>query len=394
MRPPAILLSQPANTATLYLQPIIEAGGYVVFIHELGSIPAVDFRHITAAVVNLNPTDSNNLRQASAQTRRWRVELEEEQIPIIWVLDAPNVDNQIFALESGADLCLAQPLDSALLIAQLKAAQRARTTSAHVWEKAERGRLLGSQLQRMYAARDQELDLARRIHRSFERSILPEIGGGCFAISHHTSAASPSCYDVFRLDEAHVGFYLADILSIGGTMGELLNIFLHRTVKLKEILGDRYRLIAPSEALTHVNAALLTLNLADPPLVAMIAGILNVEEGTIELARAGMPAPFYLPSGGMSTVWNLPGPYLGTAESTYELYRSRLNVGDQLILNTNPRRVDGLAMAVECYCDCSGKEFVENVGRNLMQSDDQEGFTLLGIEMRAHADIRLRAWAG
>ena len=48
--------------------------------------------------------------------------------------------------------------------------------------------------------------------------------------------------------------------------------------------------------LAGVNRELMTLGLDDLPLVAMLIGIIDYSTGQLELARAGLPAPLYLPS--------------------------------------------------------------------------------------------------
>src|SRR5436309_3469595 len=81
-------------------------------------------------------------------------------------------------------------------------------------------------------------------------------------------------YDVFRLDEQHVGFYVADAMG-HGVPASLLTVFLKKVVQPKEVRGSTYRLVPPDEVLARVNRELIAQALAEQPFITMVYGLLN-----------------------------------------------------------------------------------------------------------------------
>lgn len=381
---PTVLLSASPHRPADDHRRILDADGFAVADHLLGSVPAVEFASVVAAVIEVG----DRVEVATAQTRRWRGELGDELVPVLWVLPTASAEAAAVGLAAGADAVLARPIEPAVLMAQVWAMARARATAARLAGKAFEARLLGDQLQKAYGQLDRELELARRVQRAFLPRAIPEVGPVRFAVCHRPrSRVGGDFYDVRRLDEDHVGFFLGDVMG-DGAAGSFLGVFVTQAVRLKEITGDAYRLIPPDEALAGVNRELLGLGLEDPPLVAMLAGVLNVRTGTVSLARAGLPAPVYVPPTGEAETWSVPGPFLGTADTAYQLLAGQLAPGSKLVIGTDGTRPDGdpggadrLAEVAARYRGVSGQAFVNAVARELLphvrHTDD---FTLLVVE--------------
>lgn len=196
-----------------------------------------------------------------------------------------------------------------------------------------------------------------------------------------------------RLDEHHIGFFVGDVIGNGAGAGGLLGVFVQQSVVMKEIGELSYRVVPPDEVLTAVNRQLLGLGSDDLPLVAMLAGVLNAKTGAVTLARAGLPAAVHVPAAGTPGVWAVPGPFLGTADTTYQPLSGTLAPGDRLLIGTDGTRPDGdpgpagtdrLLEAAAKHQAVTGPAFVDAVARELLQhvrhADD---FTLLGVEMAA-----------
>jgi hypothetical protein len=158
---------------------------------------------------------------------------------------------------------------------------------------------------------------------------------------------------------------------------------------MKEIT-ESYRIVPPGEVLTAVNRRLLGLGMDELPLVAMLAGTLNALTGETTLARAGLPAAVHVPPSGPPAVWAVPGPFLGTADTTYAEFRATLAPGDRLLIGTDGTRPDGdphpasdgLLAAATKHRDLTGPSFVDAVARGLLQQvRHADDFTLLGLEM-------------
>jgi sigma-B regulation protein RsbU (phosphoserine phosphatase) len=198
-------------------------------------------------------------------------------------------------------------------------------------------------------------------------------------------------YDIFRLDEHHVGFYVADVMG-HGVPASLLTIFLKKAVRAKEIFGREYRLVPPDEVLGRLNCELLEQALAENPFITMVYGLFDCRDSTLAIARAGHPYPLYLPAVGEPELCRIPGSLLGVFETSFTVERRRLRPGDKVLLCT-----DGLDLAGdeekggwhERLLACAAQhralpvqEFVEQLARTLLEPIGQaDDFTLLGLEI-------------
>lgn len=383
--PDTILLS--AAVSPLDLRKWLERAGFAVTDHTLGSTPAVDFAPIAVAVIEVG----EKLESAVVQTRRWRAELRDELVPVVWVLPAAHHVQAARGLDAGADVVLARPLDEVLFVAQVRAAARTRATERRIAAQAAEARLLGDQLRKAYAQIDRELSEARRVHRAFLPHTLPSVGAARFAVCHRPrSKAAGDFYDARRLDEHTVGFFVADV--IGYETGSLLGMFVGQAVVMKETSTSGYRIISPGEVLAGVNRELIELGLDDPPLVAMVVGMLNSQTGELTVGRAGMPAPVFIPAVGEPEVWPLPGPFLGTAATSYPVRTGSLRSGDQFLIASDGTRPDGrpgpegddrlLLEAIARHRGLRGQAFVDAVARDLLPAvQHEQDFTLMVVEM-------------
>jgi serine phosphatase RsbU (regulator of sigma subunit) len=393
MPPATVLLSSPPDSTGDELRKLCAAAGFVVADHLLGSAPAVDFNPVVVAVVEVGgawpPGVTSWTDVAAAQVRRWRAELGDQFVPVLWVGPA---DTAVAGLDAGADAALARPADPTAFTAQLRALARARATCARVALRAGEARLLGDQLRRTLAQLEREQDMARRVRATFLPERFPEVGAArfhvCFRPRNRTGG---DFHDVRRLDEHHVGFFVGDVVGTGASAGGLLGPFVQQSAVLKEIADGGYRIVPPNEVLTAVNRHLLELGADDLPLVALLVGVLNAQTGAITLARAGLPAPVHVPASGTPGAWAVPGPFLGTADTGYQPLTGTLAPGDRLLVGTDgtrhdgdpgPTGPDGLLEAALKHRALRGPAFVDAVARELLQyvrhADD---FTLLGVQM-------------
>ena len=388
---PTVLLSVYPQAPADDLRRILPAAGFTMTDHSLGSTPTVDFGPIVAAVIEVG----ERADIAAAQTRRWRVELGDEFVPVLWILPSASADLAAVGLVAGADACLPRPVPPAVFVAQIKSMARARSSAARVGAKAAEARLLGDQLQKAYAQIDSELEMARRVHRTFLPRTVPQVGAARVAVCYRPrSRVGGDFFDVRRLDEIHLGFFLGDVIGRGTATGSLLGVFVKQVANLKEITGTRYRLVPPDEVLVGVNRELLGLGLDDPPLVAMLVGVLNVRDGSVTVARAGSPAPIHIPASGAPQAWAIPGPFLGTADTGYQSIKAVLAVGDKLVMGSDGTRPDGdpapgsgpdrLLHVATQHRALSGQAFVDAIARDLLPHvRHPDDFTLLAVEMTA-----------
>jgi serine phosphatase RsbU (regulator of sigma subunit) len=143
---------------------------------------------------------------------------------------------------------------------------------------------------------DEELRLAARLQQDFLPKELPCLG----AVRFHTlfrpaGYVSGDLYDVFRLDETHVGFYLADAIG-HGVPSALLTMFLRTSLVSKEIFPTGYRILSPGESLARLNAALLSQSFSQTTFATAVYGVVDVTTCQVTIASAGHPNPILIPS--------------------------------------------------------------------------------------------------
>ncbi len=184
---------------------------------------------------------------------------------------------------------------------------------------------------------DGELRLAGRLQRDFLPRSLPRVGPARFAALFRPAAhVSGDFYDVMRLDEDHVGFYVADAVG-HGVPAALLTMFIKHTLATKQIgPGDRYRLLSPAESMARLNVSLLEQGLSGSTFATAAYGIVDVHTGRVTLARGGHPSPLRLGADGTVTPVECDGGLLGILpDETFTETTFTLAAGDRLLLYTD-----------------------------------------------------------
>jgi phosphoserine phosphatase RsbU/P len=380
--PPAVLLSSHQARSVPDLGELLASAGFAVRGHTIGVVRAVEFGDAVVAVIDVG----NDPVAAATQTRRWRAELADNLLPILWVLPSADSALIVLGLDAGADAVLTLPLDPAVVVAQVRAAARSRAVAARVAARAAESRLLGEQLTRVRDQLDREHAVARGIHLAFLHRPLPELGAIRFHVCHRPRARTGGdFYAVHPLDPVRVAFLIGDVTGVGAATS-LLGTLLASSV-------TSYDTRDPGRLLSDVNRQLLRLRLDDLPLIAMCAGIVNTSTGDIAIARAGLPAPVYVPTQGDILAWSVPGPFLGTAETTYPIHSTRLESGDKLLVSTDGLRAEGspgpvadpklVTVATE-HRELVGQRFVDSVvARMSSEVLHEEDITLMSVEFRS-----------
>jgi len=235
----------------------------------------------------------------------------ESESPLANPVDLPALDDQIDACQTQID-SLHQEID------HLRSRDRAINFYMH--------RL------------DEELRLAARLQQDFLPKSLPQIGPVRFHTVYRPAGyVSGDLYDVFRLDEKHVGFYIADAVG-HGVPAALLTMFIKNALVTKEITGGAYRLLPPAESLNRLNQTLISQNLSQATFATAVYGIIDTSACRITLARAGHPCPVILPADPThpSRELHCDGSLLGIfPDEDYAEISLDLSPGDRLFLYTD-----------------------------------------------------------
>jgi hypothetical protein len=208
---------------------------------------------------------------------------------------------------------------------------------------------------------------------------MPPLSGASFAVCYRPRG--PIVRDFYhcrRIDE-YAAFFLGNVLGPSATISSLLAVFIYQVASLDEPPGD---------VLAGVNRQLLALDFDEPPLIGMLAGRLDPRDGSFSLARAGLPAPVWLPANGPATTCGILGPFLGTADTPFETSQEVLRPGDRLVLAGDAVRIgengdngEGLPALAIRHRALTGQAFVDALERDLLQSTGpSDPITLMVIE--------------
>jgi serine phosphatase RsbU (regulator of sigma subunit) len=180
---------------------------------------------------------------------------------------------------------------------------------------------------------DEEMKLASKLQQDFLPRRLPTVGDIRFAVLYRPASwVSGDIYDVTRLDETHVGFYVADAVG-HGMPAALLTMFIKEAMQTKRISGHSYELIPPAEALAALNADLCRQRLSMCEFCTALYGIMDCTTGEFTMSRAGHPAPIHINPQGCRHALNLAGPLLGVLDDAeYDSQTFNLAPGERLVL--------------------------------------------------------------
>ncbi len=183
---------------------------------------------------------------------------------------------------------------------------------------------------------DEELRLAARLQQDFLPKSMPQIG----QIHFHTlfrpaSFVSGDFYDVLRLDENHIGFYIADAVG-HGVPAALLTMFIKHALATKQIGLGGYRLLTASETMGRLNDTLIDQALSAATFATALYGTVDITTRQVAFARAGHPLPMVLRASGEIESLECEGGLLGVfPDEKFEERTITLDEGDRLLLVTD-----------------------------------------------------------
>ena len=233
----------------------------------------------------------------------------------------------------GQFICLAQEAPAQQLAAALAAAASLQPVihSLHTELSAARG--LSGNGATPVAELDEEMRLASRLQRDFLPRSLPQVGPIQFAVAFHPASwVSGDIYDVTRLDETHVGFYVADAVG-HGMPAALMTMFIKKALQTKRITGNTYEIVPPEVSLAQLNADICVQDLTSCQFCTAVYAVLDTADLTLTFSRAGHPEPLLIRPDGSTELLKSPGSLLGVfAGERFESRRVQLTPGDRLLV--------------------------------------------------------------
>ncbi len=182
----------------------------------------------------------------------------------------------------------------------------------------------------------EDLQLAAIVQREFLPREMPNLCGVEFAAlwrpAHYVSG---DIYDVERLDDDHVGVFIADAVG-HGVPAALMTMVICRSLTTKIISGSNYRLVEPSEVLDRLNHALIRRRGTTTRFATGAYALVNCRTRTMRFAGAGHPLPILQHADGTADELETPGGLLGVFDDEkYEQIEVTLRVDDRLLLHSD-----------------------------------------------------------
>jgi len=178
-----------------------------------------------------------------------------------------------------------------------------------------------------------QLHMAGLVQRDFLPSKLPNTDRIQWAAAFLPAEwVSGDIYDIVRIDEQHIGFYLAD--AVGHAMpAALLTIFIKQALVMRETIAESYRIFSPMEVISNLNKRMAGQKLSGYQFATCCYCMLNVKTLQLTYVRAGHPYPILIRPEKQPMQLEIRGSLLGIFEQAeYAQQTIQLYPGDKLLL--------------------------------------------------------------
>ena len=205
----------------------------------------------------------------------------------------------------------------------------------------------------------EQLRLAGLVQQDFLPGHLPDTDEVQWAsIFIPAEWVSGDIYDMVRIDEQHVGFYVADVVG-HGMPAALLTIFLKQALIMRETYEKNYRIFPPTEVIKSLNVRMAAQKLSGYQFATCCYCLLNIKTLQLTYARAGHPYPILIRPGQQPEQLQIKGSLLGVFEQAeFPQHTVQLQPGDKLFMYS-----DGAEPFIGKFDDTTGfgfsKEFLE-----------------------------------
>jgi len=179
----------------------------------------------------------------------------------------------------------------------------------------------------------EQLKLAGQVQRDFLPSQLPDCGNIRWqAIYQPADWVSGDIYDISRLDEQHIGFYVAD--AVGHSMpAALLTMFLKQAITMRQTRGNDYQIFVPLEVIRKLNTRMVAQDLRGGLFITCCYCLLNIRTLQMTYCRAGHPYAVLIRKGRQPVQLQSQGGLIGVfPETHFEQNTIQLQHGDKLFI--------------------------------------------------------------
>jgi len=315
--------------------------------------------------------DAEDLNRTQQQLARIIESLEIENIGVILLTDRMDVPIKSFSLApantsfSLTNTTKSVSIDELWVRISVNLAYRKKSSGIAVkpagppkhTQRISRNNL-AQQLQMTGALVDsltEQLRLAGLVQQDFLPTQLPNTEEVQWATAFLPAEwVSGDIYHIVRVDEQHIGFYVADVVG-HGMPAALLTIFLKQSLVMRETIESNYHVFSPAEVMRNLNAKMTAQKLSGYRFATCCYCLLNTKTLQLTYARAGHPYPIFIRSGQQPEQLEIRGSLLGVFEQAEFIQETiQLHSGDKLLLYS-----DGAEPFIGSFSDLTGFHFKE-----------------------------------
>ncbi len=307
----------------------------------------------------------------------------KNQTPIIFLTSVSDPESKVKAFKAGAVDFITKPFNSSELVARIdmhirlnKEKEQLFTHSAEleklVKEKTKQLEDYSKKLEQMVEEKVgiikqnnesllKDMESARRLQIGLLPEAFPSIKNLKVDVHYRPcDQVGGDFYDVFNLDEAHVGFYVADV-SGHGVSAAMVTFFVKELVdSLKKIIfpDGSYEFTSPSVIMEKVNLKILQEDF-DGIYITMFYALFNTQTGELKWSNAGHIAyPLICrPSSCECEILKMNSMALGWFDyARYVDKTIKIEKGDKIVLYT-----DGVTDSKNKNGDLFGVDRVKNI---------------------------------
>jgi sigma-B regulation protein RsbU (phosphoserine phosphatase) len=276
--------------------------------------------------------DGTDLCRLVRQSKRSRY------LPILLQTSRTRHEDLVEGLNAGADAFLTKPFDRALLLAQIRTAERILELEHRLATQVDELRSVNQRL-------ETDLSAAAEVQLSLLPEPAPSINGVDFGwVYQACDQLGGDMFNVFPLDEQHVGMYVLDVSGHGTpaalqsvTLSHVLTPFDVPGAMLKREIGrlGGYSVVPPAEVARKLNSHFPLIERSGQFFSFMYA-VLDVKTRLVRYVCAGHPGPIVVSNGQVRCLEKGDGIPVGIADdAVYTEQQVQLQAGDQLVFYTD-----------------------------------------------------------
>jgi len=386
--PPVALVVDDEPVTRLMVKRTLESLGCAPVLEAADGIAAQEVlrEHPDVALVL---TDIMMPRMDGLELLRWG----REAVPdAMWIVlsGLETFDSAVAAIRLGAfDFLPKSPRTEEMGVAVRNALERRQLL-------AERERLHRELQHKVHELQETSEVLRRDLERAevIQRALLPRspppMEGYCIqAVYRPGQHVGGDLYDVIRLGEQHLAFYLADATGHGVTSAMLSVLFKQRLVLVDPATGLA---LPPAEVLAAVNRSICEAHAAPGLFLTAVFGLLDTSDASLTLASAGHPPVLHARDGQETRLIRRTGPALGLApDAHFAQERLQLLAGDRILLYTDGLLPSGSERELELLRQVlakplsSAQEAMAQLHGDAPAGADRDDVTILLIDAHAGA---------